>query len=90
MEDLDLCYRCREAGHLVWYEPAATVVHVKHGTTGDYRTPRVNYAFHYGMYRFYRKHYAPGRSAFANLAVYLGIAGKLAISLVRSAFGRAC
>ncbi len=88
MEDLDLCYRCREAGYLVWYEPGITVVHVKHGTSGEHRTPRVNYAFHYGMYRFYRKHYAPERNPFVNAAVYLGIAAKLGISLVRSEVGR--
>ena len=86
MEDLDLCYRCREAGPVVWYEPSVSVVHVKHGTTGDHRSPRLNYAFHYGMYRFYRKHYARSRSAVTNLAVYLGIAAKLGISLVRNAF----
>jgi N-acetylglucosaminyl-diphospho-decaprenol L-rhamnosyltransferase len=85
MEDLDLCYRCREAGHVVWYEPSVSVVHVKHGTTGDHRSPRLNYAFHYGMYRFYRKHYARSRGALTNLTVYLGIAAKLVVSVVRSA-----
>ena len=88
MEDLDLCYRCREAGHLVWYEPSVEVVHVKHGTTGDHRSARLNYAFHYGMYRFYRKHYARSRGALTNLVVYLGIAAKLAVSVVRSSASR--
>jgi N-acetylglucosaminyl-diphospho-decaprenol L-rhamnosyltransferase len=88
MEDLDLCYRCWEAGKLVWYEPSVTVAHVKHGSSGDYRTPRLNYAFHYGMYRFYRKHYAASRNAVVNAAVYGGIAGKLCLSLVRSAAAR--
>jgi len=88
MEDLDLCYRCWEAGHVVWYEPSVTVVHVKHGSHGDYRTPRINYAFHYGMYRFYRKHYAERSNALVNGAVYAGIAGKLALSLLRSEVGR--
>lgn len=88
MEDLDLCYRCWEAGKVVWYEPSVTVVHVKHGSSGDYRTLRVNYAFHYGMYRFYRKHYAPGRNALVNAAVYGGILGKLCVSLLRSAASR--
>lgn len=88
MEDLDLCYRCWEAGKIVWYEPSVTVVHVKHGSSGDYRTPRLNYAFHYGMYRFYRKHYAASRNALVNFAVYAGIAGKLGLSVVRSAVAR--
>jgi N-acetylglucosaminyl-diphospho-decaprenol L-rhamnosyltransferase len=88
MEDLDLCYRCWQAGKAVWYEPSVTVFHVKHGSSGDYRTPRLNYAFHYGMFRFYRKHYAAGRNPLTNAAVYTGIAGKLGLSVVRSAVAR--
>jgi GT2 family glycosyltransferase len=89
MEDLDLCYRCREAGHVVWYEPSVTVVHVKHGSHGDVRTPKLDYAFHYGMARFYRKHYARQRNAAVNAAVYGGIWGKLGISLVSGTVKRA-
>ena len=58
MEDLDLCYRFAEAGWVTWYEPSATVIHVKAGSSGPVRSPKLNYAFHYGMFRFYRKHYA--------------------------------
>jgi GT2 family glycosyltransferase len=82
MEDLDLCYRLAEGGWAVWYEPAATVIHVKAGT-------RLNYAFHYGMYRFYRAHYAEHRSVFVNAAVYAGIAGKATISICRGFVRRA-
>jgi N-acetylglucosaminyl-diphospho-decaprenol L-rhamnosyltransferase len=83
MEDLDLCYRFKEAGWITWYEPSVKVVHVKAGTSGKYRKPRVNYAFHYGMYRFYRKHYAKKNGHALNVLVYAGIAGKLGISTVR-------
>lgn len=89
MEDLDLCYRFREAGWTTWYEPSVTVWHVKHGTSGALRSPRLNYAFHYGMFRFYRKHYAGRRSPLTNAAVYGGIATKLAISVVRTEVRRA-
>jgi GT2 family glycosyltransferase len=85
MEDLDLCYRFAQAGWPVWYEPSLTVVHAKAGTSGRRRGPRLNYAFHYGMYRFYRKHYAPARSVLANGAVYGGIALKLGLSIARNA-----
>ncbi len=88
MEDLDLCFRCQQAGYLVWYEPSVTVIHVKHGTTGRHRGPRADYAFHYGMYRFYRKHYAPHRRLPVNTVVYVGIAAKLGVSLIRNAIGR--
>jgi len=85
MEDLDLCYRFAEAGWTTWYEPAATVLHVKAGTRGEVRCPTLNYAFHYGMYRFYRDHYAPRRSPLVNAAVYAGIAAKLGVSTARGA-----
>jgi GT2 family glycosyltransferase len=85
MEDLDLCYRAMQAGWTTWYEPSAAALHVKHGS-GERRTsPRLAYAFHRGMYRFYRRHYAGTRSHATNAVVYLGIAIKLAYELARSA-----
>jgi GT2 family glycosyltransferase len=89
MEDLDLCYRFDEGGWVTWYEPSSTVIHVKAGTTGPVRAPRLTYAFHYGMFRFYRKHYASRRSRIVNAAVYCGIAVKLLASLLKSATWRA-
>jgi hypothetical protein len=88
MEDLDLCYRFKQGGWVVWYEPSATVVHVKAGTSGEYRSWRLNRAFHYGMYRFYRVHYAPRARLPERCLVYAGIAGKLMVSAARSAVMR--
>jgi hypothetical protein len=65
-----------------------TATHVKGGTSGPRRTTRVNYAFHRGMYRFYRRHYAPTRPRAVNLAIYTAIAAKLGISVTRSALSR--
>ena len=88
MEDLDLCYRFAQAGWTTWYDPGATVIHIKGGSSGHYRSPRLNYAFHYGMYRFYRKHYAETQGVLTNAAIYVGIALKLIVSMVRSGFKR--
>jgi len=85
MEDLDLCYRFAQAGWVTWYEPAVTVTHVKAGTSGKHRRPRLNYAFHYGMFRFYRRHYAGTHAVAFNALVYVGIAAKLVTSLATSA-----
>jgi len=85
MEDLDLCYRFAQAGWTTWYEPGVSVLHVKAGSSGRYRSARLNYAFHYGMYRFYRKHYADRNNVALNLVVYAAIAAKLGVSLLRSA-----
>jgi hypothetical protein len=88
MEDVDLCYRFAQAGWTVWYEPSVAVTHVKGGSSGRHRQLRANAAFHYGMVRFYRSHYAPSRPLPLNVAVYAAIGAKLGISAVRSAVGR--
>ena len=85
MEDLDLCFRFAQAGWLTWYEPSIAVLHVKAGSSGQHRSPRLNYAFHYGMYRFYRKYHAQESRPLMNVAVYLAIAGKLGMSIARNA-----
>ena len=81
MEDLDLCYRFAQAGWVTWYEPDVEARHVKGGTTGGVRDARLTYAFHYGMWRFYRRHYAPQRNPLVNALVLGGITAKLALAL---------
>ena len=88
MEDLDLCYRLARGGWTTWYEPAARGFHHKAGTSGPARSPRLDRAFHYGMLRFYRKHYARERSVAFNALVYAGIGVKLASSLAANAVRR--
>ena len=88
MEDLDLSFRLREAGWASYYEPAATVIHVKSGTAGEFRSLRLNHAFHYGMHRFYRTHHAPTRNALTNGVIYTGIWAKFAVSVVSTAVRR--
>ena len=93
MEDLDWCYRFKQAGWLVWYEGSVDVVHVKGGGTVTkrqqkrHRRLRQNWAFHRSMGRFYRKFYS-GRSALQDLAIYLAIGLKFSIAAVRSTVAR--
>lgn len=82
MEDLDLSYRLGEAGWVTFYEPSVRAIHTKGGTTDGHRDARLQIAFHRGMGRFYRKHYAGAHSGPFNALIYLGIAVKLAASLV--------
>ena len=89
MEDLDLCYRAAQAGWITWYEPSVEAVHIKAGTSGHHRRLRLNYAFHYGMFRYYRAHLASDRSPFFNGLVYSGIALKFLVSATASAAARA-
>jgi N-acetylglucosaminyl-diphospho-decaprenol L-rhamnosyltransferase len=83
MEDLDLCYRFKEQGWVTWYEPSVAARHVKHGASGSRRGVRLEWAFHYGMLRFYRKHYASNRAAAVNVAVYAGVLAKFVLAAAR-------
>ena len=88
MEDLDLCRRLWEEGWKVRFEPSAVAWHDKGGSAGPLRSPRLDFAFHYGMHRFYRPWEAPGRPPAATLAVYAGIYLKLGVSIVRGGVAR--
>jgi GT2 family glycosyltransferase len=85
MEDLDWCHRFWDAGWKVFYEPRSVALHVKGGSSARRRAPRQEIAFHRGMGRFYRRFDAPGANPLLNLAVYLGIGAKLAVSLAITA-----
>jgi GT2 family glycosyltransferase len=85
MEDLDWCHRFWDAGWKVFYEPRSTALHVKGGSSARRRAPRQEIAFHRGMGRFYRRFDAPASNPLLNLAVYLGIGAKLAVSLAITA-----
>src|SRR5262249_50086373 len=89
MEDLDLCYRAAQAGWITWYDPSVEAVHIKAGTSGHHRRLRLNYAFHYGMYRYSRAHLASERGPLFNALVYVGIALKFLVSAAASAVARA-
>ena len=93
MEDLDWCYRFKQAGWPVLYDGGVSVVHVKGGTSvrelrrARHRSLRSTLAFHRSMGRFYRKFYS-GRNAALDAAVYLAIGAKLAIAMARSVLAR--
>jgi GT2 family glycosyltransferase len=89
MDDLDWCYRFKQRGWRVVYDGRVSSMHVKGGTTKrrSHRGWRHNLAFHRSMGRFYRKFYA-GDNPLADLAIYVAIFAKLAISATRSAIAR--
>jgi GT2 family glycosyltransferase len=54
--DVDLCYRLRQAGWKIVFQPAAQVLH-HHGSSTSQDRPRAVLESHRGLVRFYRKHY---------------------------------
>lgn len=82
-EDIDWCYRIKEAGWGIYYYPRTYIVHYKGGSAR--RKPlKITYEFHRAMWVFHRKHYAKKYNLLMNSAVYMGISLKFTLSLVRS------
>jgi N-acetylglucosaminyl-diphospho-decaprenol L-rhamnosyltransferase len=91
-EDLDWCYRFKQAGWKVLYDGRATVIHVKGSLTvvehhGRHRPLSTNLLFHRAIGRFYRKFHA-GENKVLDAAAYAGLGLKLVISVTRSTVAR--
>lgn len=84
-EDIDLCYRIKQAGYKVMYVPTISIIHHKGVSSGlkkftqevttatlETRLRSVN-AFYSTMEIFYKKHIAENYPFFVNWLVYLGI-----------------
>lgn len=83
-EDLDWCYRIKEAGWGIYYYPETSIVHLKGGSARR-RPFKIVYEFHRAMILFHRKHYSRQYNSMINGAVYAGVGVKFAISLLRNA-----
>ncbi|WP_090811943.1 glycosyltransferase family 2 protein [Paenibacillus sp. 276b] len=82
-EDIDWCYRIKEAGWGIFYYPRTYIVHYKGGSAR--RKPlKITYEFHRAMWVFHRKHYAKKYNSITNAAVWMGISLKFTLSLLSS------
>jgi GT2 family glycosyltransferase len=84
-EDIDWCYRIKEAGWDIYYYPFTTIIHYK-GASSRRKPFKIIYEFHRAMFLFHKKHYSNKYSFFTNLLVYTGIALKLIISVIINTF----
>ena len=71
-EDIDWCWRLKEAGWKVRYFPAAVVYHY-HGASSRFRRVRSSLDLHKSMTVFYRKYFAPKHRFTYNALVYSAI-----------------
>jgi N-acetylglucosaminyl-diphospho-decaprenol L-rhamnosyltransferase len=81
MEDVDLCWRLREHGWRVGYEPAAGVIHIQ-GVSAGQHPYRMLLEHHRSMWRFARRTTdGPKRAALP--VVLVGLAGRLLVAAAR-------
>lgn len=84
-EDLDWCWRCKEACFTVWYYPRTTVIHYK-GESSRKAPFKMLKAFHDSMWIFYKKHYFGKYPAALNWLVFLGIYLRLGVLVIINLF----
>ena len=77
-EDLDWCWRVKEAGYKVMYYPKTSIVHYK-GSASKKASTRSLYEFHRAMALFFDKHYKNKYLFLTRRLVYLGIWTRFAI-----------
>ncbi|MBU3111019.1 glycosyltransferase family 2 protein [Clostridium lacusfryxellense] len=84
-EDIDWCYRVKQAGWKNYYYPKVSIVHYK-GESSKKQSTKMIGVFHKAMFIFYNKHYKNQYNIFINLLTYLGIYSKWGLSLTINTF----
>ncbi len=80
-EDLDWCYRIKEAGYKIIYYPKAYIVHHK-GASSKKKRVKTIYEFHRAMILFYNKHYRKKYNIMVTLAVYFGVGVRMIMTYI--------
>jgi N-acetylglucosaminyl-diphospho-decaprenol L-rhamnosyltransferase len=82
-EDLDLCFRIRQRGWQIWYDPDVTVLHYK-GASSKQNSSKANYEFYRAMLLFHRKHFASQTFFLVNWLIVAAIVFKGGWALLRN------
>ena len=84
-EDIDLCYRIKEAGYKIVYIGNSKITHLK-GASSKKQKSKLIYEFYRAMYVYYKKHHAHESLFIVNFVVYLGIAFLCIVKLFLNLF----
>jgi N-acetylglucosaminyl-diphospho-decaprenol L-rhamnosyltransferase len=86
-EEIDLCWRLKEAGWEVRFTPDATVVHVGGASTSQRRTEMAVHQVASSK-KFYRRHYSRPRARMLEGMIAAAMAGRMARDSLRLALAR--
>ena len=81
VEDVDICWRLRQAGFRVVYYPGFRLIH-HIGRASSQQSLRMLYHHHRSMYVFFRKRYRGWKGLVLLPVVVIGLAGRFALSLL--------
>jgi hypothetical protein len=83
-DDIDWCYRIKQAGWKIYYLPEAEIMHYGGRGGSSRRSYRNIVEFYRAMAVFYKKHYSEGNFFIMNWLIYSAIWLKFAISIFRN------
>lgn len=86
-EDIDWCYRIKQAGWEIYYYPKTYITHYK-GASSRRKPFKIVYEFHRAMWLFHRKHYKKKYLPLVNAMVYFGIVVKCLGALIKNGLKR--
>jgi len=81
VEDVDICWRLREAGYRVVYDSAMRLLH-HIGRTSSQQSVRMLYEHHRSMLIFFRKRYRGGKGLVLLPVVLAGLTARFALTLL--------
>ncbi|MBN2027622.1 MAG: glycosyltransferase family 2 protein [Actinobacteria bacterium] len=81
VEDVDICWRLREAGYRMVYDPALRLIH-HIGRTSSQQSVRMLYHHHRSMFLFFRRRYRGWKGMLLMPLVLAGLAGRFVLSLL--------
>lgn len=81
VEDVDLCWRLRQAGYRVYFHPGFRAIH-KIGSSSSQRSLRMLWEHHRSMLIFFRRRYRGWRKAIAVVPVYMGVLGRFTFVVI--------
>lgn len=84
-EDIDWCFRIKEAGYKILYYPVEEIIHFK-GSSSKKKRAMTTYEFHRAMIIFYNKHYRKKYNFIVTLIVYLGVVLRMALVMFLNLF----
>lgn len=82
-EDIDWCYRIKEAFWDIRYYPYTSIIHYK-GASSHRKPFKIIYEFHRAMVLFHRKHYARRYPFYVNWMVYFAVSIKFLLALIKN------
>lgn len=80
-EDVDWCYRIKQAGWVNYYYPRTKIVHYKRASSRN-KPFKITYEFHRSFFVLYNKHFREKYPFWVNGLMYVGMGLKMTVALL--------